>query len=130
IISGPLISSSVGRLIACTCPQKWPLLSPRSRYHLPPGHGSSFIGSGLFSATSLCGPSCSINVANVTSIGACTRISSVMLSVIFSIADSVEIIIPPEFEITSNPLHLLFGSLFQLLQLMLPQLLKGASPLV
>jgi hypothetical protein len=54
---------------------------------------------GCPSAVSLNGPSCSSNVANVTSIGACTRISSVKLSVIFSIADSVEIIVPPEFEI-------------------------------
>jgi len=41
-------------------------------------------------------------VANVTSIGACTRISSVYAQRHFSIADSVEIIFPPEFEIRSK----------------------------
>src|SRR6202048_3054024 len=128
--SGPQISSKVGRLIACTCPQKCPLPSPKSRYNLPPGQASIFIFIDCPSGVSLNGPSCSINVANVTSIGACTQSSSVMLSVIFSIADSVEIIVPPEFETTSNLLHLLFCSLFQLVQLMPPQPLKGARPLV
>ena len=41
--SGPQISSSVGFLIACTTPQKCPLLSPRSRNHRPPGHASIVI---------------------------------------------------------------------------------------
>src|SRR5229473_3370436 len=75
--NGPVISSSVGRLMACTTPQKWPLLSPRSRYHLPPGQASSFIGMGLSSAVSLNGPSCSNSAANVASSGARTWISSV-----------------------------------------------------
>ena len=46
IISGPVISSSVGRLIACTCPHRWPLPSPRSRNQRPPGHASMVIGIG------------------------------------------------------------------------------------
>ena len=36
---GTLISISVGRLMACTWPQKWPLPWPRSRNQRPPGHG-------------------------------------------------------------------------------------------
>ena len=34
-------------LIACTTPQKCPLLSPRSRNHRPPGHASIVMRMGL-----------------------------------------------------------------------------------
>jgi hypothetical protein len=97
--SGPLISSSVGRLMACTTPQKWPLLPPKSRYHRPPGHGSSFIGIGLSSAVSLHGPSCSNNAANVASSEARTWISSVIFNVKSSIFIPVEIMLSPRIEI-------------------------------
>src|SRR5580693_9694633 len=67
--NGPVISSRVGRLIACTDPQKCPLLLPRSRYHLPPGQASIFMGKGLPSGVSLCGPICSSNALKVVSSG-------------------------------------------------------------
>src|SRR5260370_1228369 len=93
--NGPVISSNVGRLMACPTPQKWPLSSPRSRYHLPPGHASSFIGMGPPSGTPLYGPNCSRSAVNVTSSDARTWISSVMPSVKSSILVAVEIIFPP-----------------------------------
>ena len=68
--NGPANSSSVGRLMACTFAQKCPLPSPRSRYHLPPGHGSIFIFRDLPSGVSLPGPSCSSSAAKVVSRGA------------------------------------------------------------
>src|SRR5256885_683739 len=129
MISGPLISSSVGRLIACTCPQKWPLLSPRSRYHLPPGHASSFMGTALFSANSLRGPSCSSSAAKVASSGARTWISSVMFSVKSSIFVTVEIMISPcrQFRLL---VHTGFRSFLDTFQLVSPVSLEGAGPVV
>src|SRR6185312_4863753 len=95
--SGPLISSSVGRLIACTWPHRCPLLSPRSRNHLPPGHGSIFIGKGLPSGVSPSGPICSSSAAKVVSRLARTWISLIMTIVKFSSADAVasDDILPP-----------------------------------
>ena len=92
---GPVISSNVGRLMACTTPQKCPLLSPRSRYHLPPGQASSFIGMGPLLGPPLYGPNCSSRAVNVASSDARTWISSVMPSVKSSILVAVEIIFPP-----------------------------------
>jgi len=63
------ISSSDGALIACTRPQKCPVLLPRSRNQRPPGHASSFIGIG-FSGVEFIGPICSRIVSNTISIGA------------------------------------------------------------
>ena len=65
--SGPVISSSVGRLIACTCPQRCPLSSPRSRNQRPPGHASIAIGNGCPSGVSLRRPICSSSASNVAS---------------------------------------------------------------
>src|SRR5262252_1047006 len=94
--SGPVISSSVGCLIACTCPHKCPLLSPRSRNHLPPGHGSIFIG--IFPCSdSFSGPICSSSASNVVCKDAFTCISCVMFRVKLSIPGIVELalMLPP-----------------------------------
>src|SRR6516165_5607343 len=55
-MSGPQISRSVGGLMTCTWPQRWPELLPRSRYQRPPGHGSIFIGTACRRASALPGP--------------------------------------------------------------------------
>src|SRR5207302_6167903 len=117
----------------CTTPQKWPLLSPRSRYHLPPGHASSFIGMGLSSAVSLNGPSCSNSAANVASSGARTWISSVMPSVKSSILVAVEIIFPPWNEVRARILWRIafpFGAFLDAAQLVMPESFKCFRPLV
>src|SRR5690348_1196178 len=130
---GPVISSSVGRLMACTTPQKWPLLSPRSRYHLPPGHASSFIGIGPLLGPSLWGPSCSSSAANVVSSGARTWISSVIPSVKSSILVAVEIIFPPWNEVRARILWRIafpFGAFLDAAQLVTPESFKCFRPLV
>src|SRR3954468_16128389 len=93
--SGPLISSSAGCLIACTTPQKCPLLLPRSRNHRPPGHGSSVMRIGRPSGLTLRGPICSSSAANVFSSDARTGISWLIFSVKFSMAGSTATILPP-----------------------------------
>ena len=128
-----VISSNVGRLMACTCPQKWPLSPPKSRYHLPPGHGSIFIGIGLPSAVSLCGPICSSNAANVFSIGALTWISWVMFSVRSSIVCAGRVMLPPCSDIRIKlPSRLAFflGAFLDSVQLVLPEAFEFARPLV
>src|SRR6202167_6608517 len=96
--SGPLNSSKVGRLIACTVPQQSPLPSPRSRNQRPPGHASILKGMGVPSVFSLAGPICSSNAAKVTSMGALTRISWVILSVRDSMSVGVEVVIDSPLE--------------------------------
>src|ERR1700675_262213 len=128
--NGPLISSSVGRLIACTCPQTWPLLSPKSRYHLPPGHASSFMGIGVPSVISLCGPSCSSSAVKVASSGARTWISSVMFSVKSSMLCAVGIMAPPWFQIRPYAVHFSLGTCLHAIQLVPPEALERARPLV
>ncbi len=88
--NGPDISSSAGRLMACTWAQKCPLPFPRSRNQRPPGHGSSTRASLRPSGVSNSGPDCSSRAANVVSIDAWTRVSSVMESVRSS-ADCMDI---------------------------------------
>ena len=75
IMSGPQISRSVGRLMTCTWPQRWPELLPRSRYQRPPGHGSIFIGNGLPPGICPSGPSSSSMASKAMSIGAEISIS-------------------------------------------------------
>src|SRR5437879_5712192 len=130
--NGPVISSKVGRLMACTTPQKCPLLSPRSRYHLPPGQASSFIGMGPLSAP-LYGPNCSSRAVNVSSNDARTWISSVMPSVKSSILVAVEIIFPPWNEVRARILWRIafpFGALLDPAQLVTPESLERFRPLV
>src|SRR5271165_597539 len=123
----------VGCLRACTCPHKCPLFSPRSRYHLPPGHASIFIGSGLPSGVSLCGPICSSNVANVLSSEAWTRTSFVRFSVRLSIVCIVAVMISPSTEIPirrAARILLPFRPLLDATQLVLPELFEFTRPLV
>src|SRR5271165_4017439 len=131
--NGPLISSRVGRLMACTFPQKCPLLSPRSRYHRPPGQGSIFSGMGIPSGVSFPGPICSSNEANVVSRFARTSISLVMFNVRLSIPAAVEIIFPSLLGfllLRVRELALGFGALLHPVQLMLPEPFEGFRPLV
>src|ERR1700677_1553624 len=107
--SGPLNSSKVGRLIACTMPQQWPLPSPRSRNQRPPGHASILKGIGVPSGFSLAGPICSSSAAKVTSMGALTRISWVILSVRDSISVGVEVVIDSPWKSLSGSLARLRG---------------------
>src|SRR5262245_19337447 len=118
--SGPQISSSVGRLIACTCPQRWPFLPPRSRNHRPPGHGSSVIGNGLPSGFSFNRPRLAIRESNVGSSAALTRTSSVVVRVRLSSVVAAS---------TSSPL-LAFRVSFNTVQLAAPVLLECARPVV
>src|SRR5262245_56434453 len=80
IIRGPVISSSVGRLIACTWPQRCPLPSPRSRNQRPPGQASSFIGMGVSLWPLFEGPISSRSAAKAVAMGALMCTSSAMLS--------------------------------------------------
>src|SRR5579862_8314622 len=147
--SGPVISSSVGRLIACTTPQKCPSSPPRSRNHRPPGRASSVIGIAVPSPLSFPGPSCSSNAANVVSSDARTRISSLMLKVRFSSCIAVPIIVALlcenqikdcysaklSFRLLgvlsgSSSRRPLFGSLLHALQLMFPKTLERLRPFI
>src|SRR5713101_7262183 len=116
--------------MACTTPQKWPLPSPKSRYHLPPGHGSIFMGIGVPSMTSLCGPSCSSSAAKVTSRGARTWISCVTFSVKSSMLCAVGIMLSPWIQVRPDSVHLRLGTFLDAIQLMPPVALECASPLV
>src|SRR5205807_9194715 len=129
---GPATSSSVGFLIACTTPQKWPLPSPRSRNHRPPGQGSSFMGRGVPSGVSLYGPSCSSNAVNVVSSDARTRISWFTDNDKLSIPGTVRVMFSPLRVLTGIRIavRLGFGALFDAVQLMAPKTLEGAGPLV
>ena len=93
--SGPQISSSAGRLMLCTNPQRCPLSPPRSRYQRPPGCVSRTIGSGLPSGVSLSRPICAMSDSNVCSSDARTLISSVIVNVWFSEAGAVVVIVSP-----------------------------------
>src|SRR5438477_11224981 len=118
--------------MACTTPQKWPLLSPKSRYHLPPGQASSFIGMGPLSAP-LYGPNCSSRAVNVSSNDARTWISSWMPSVKSSIAVAVEIIFPPWNEVRARILWRIassFGAYLHAAELVTPVSFKCFRPLV
>src|SRR5580693_7876030 len=66
----PANSSNVGRLIACTLAQKWPLPLPRSRNQRPPGQASSLKSMGPLGESRCC--SSSRSDSKVTSIGAFT----------------------------------------------------------
>src|SRR5580700_1506204 len=142
--SGPVISSSVGRLIACTTPQKCPSSPPRSRNHRPPGRASSFIGIAVPSPLSFPGPSCSSSTANVVSSDARTRISSLIFNVRFSICIAVPIMVALLCENQIKDLFRLlgvlsgsfrrrrplFGSFLHALQLMFPETLERLRPFV
>src|SRR6185295_3454846 len=131
--NGPVISSSVGRLMAWTLPQKWPLLSPRSRNHLPPGQGSSFIGIALPSGVSFADPICSSNAAKVVSRLAGTSISWGMFSIKLSIPAPVAIIVPPSFDLRSHFIRGFASSLGPLLnsvQLVLPETFERLGPVI
>src|SRR5579871_5371005 len=132
-MSGPETSSSVGRLMACTWPQWWPLLLPRSRYQRPPGHGSIFSGMGTPSGVVLPGPSWVSIASKVTSSDARTWISLSSWITKSSILVAVKIIFAPWFEFSWGIRFLVcgaFGQLFDLVELVLPEALEGASPLV
>src|SRR5215831_16439540 len=130
--SGPAISSSVGFLIACTVPQKCPLPLPRSRNQRPPGQGSSFIGIGVPSCISLCGPSCSSSAANVASSDARTRISSFTVKDKLSIPGRVRVIFSSFLSWIGFCAATLsrFRALLDTAQLMAPEALEGACPLM
>ena len=94
---GPHSSRSVGGLMTCTCPQRWPALLPRSRYHRPPGHCSITMGNGLPSGICPPGPISSSIASNAISIGAAISISLVMLMVWISCSTSlIDMLIPPQ----------------------------------
>src|SRR5579871_2947951 len=133
-MSGPETSSSVGRLMACTWPQWWPLLLPRSRYQRPPGHGSIFSGMGMPSGVVLPGPSWVSIASKVTSREARIWISLSSWITKSSILVAVKIIFAPWFEISWGIGIFLggvaFGQLFDLVELVLPEALEGAGPFV
>src|SRR5882672_3079417 len=91
--SGPHISSSVGRLMDCTCAHRCPLSSPRSRNQRPPGQGSIFIDILTPSMFSFAGPSCSSSASKVCVMVARTRVSCVIFSVKFSVPVIVELVL-------------------------------------
>src|SRR5208283_900616 len=118
--------------MACTFPQKCPLLSPRSRHHLPPGHASSFICIFTPSGVVFCGPSCSSSTANVSSTDACTCISLVTINVKLSSPGAVVIVLilasPPLFVIVLPFLGFGLGQFFHATQLMRPEAFKRLRP--
>src|SRR5262249_14673377 len=124
------ISSRVGFLMACTLPQKWPSPCPRSRNQRPPGHGSSFIGNGVPSGVSLCGPSCSSSAVNVESRDARTRISSFTVSSNLSIPGRVRVIFFSFARLIGfrAAIHFCLGALFDAVQLVAPEALEEARP--
>src|SRR5436190_17610103 len=123
--SGPVTSSSVGRLIACTCPQKCPLSSPRSRYQRPPGRASSTMGIGTPATPVLPGPICSRSASKVASRDARTWISSWRSSVRLSSVGAVRATVSPPL-----CLWVSFGALLHARQLVTPVLLEDACPFV
>src|SRR5260370_6837942 len=125
INSGRQISSSVGGLIACTLPQKCPAPLPRSRYHRPPGHASSFIGIRPTPGASFSGPICSSMVSNTTSIGAAISSSFKISSACTVCSLIVAAMLPPD----SIPL-LLLGPLLDAPELMGPVTFIGLHPIV
>src|SRR5437764_8974074 len=74
-MKGPESSMSFGGLMTCTCPQKWPVLLPRSRNQRPPGQASILKGKGLPSGISLSGPSWARTHSKAISMGASMKIS-------------------------------------------------------
>src|SRR5580704_18733608 len=133
VISGPETSSSVGRLMAWTWPQLWPLLLPRSRYQRPPGHGSIFSGMGAPSGVVLPGPSWVSIASKVTSSDARTWISLSSWITRSSILVAVKIIFAPWFEVSWGIrlfVRLALGQLLDFVELVLPEAFEGASPLV
>src|SRR5260370_3766862 len=123
--SGAQISSSVGGLIACTLRQKCPAPLPRSRYHRPPGHASSFIGIRPTPGASFSGPLCSSMVSTTTSIGAAIAASFKISSACSVCSVIVAAMLPPD----SIPL-LLLGPLLDAPELMGPVTFIGLHPIV
>src|SRR5215469_16879879 len=128
---GPQSSSSVGRLIAWTLAQKWPLPLPRSRYQRPPGHGSMVIGMATPSRRSLKGPSCSRSAAKVASRLALTWISCVTSMVSASRLNAGELMVVSC--LGNGLLTLTLAGLRPLLdagELVLPMAFEGARPVM
>jgi len=79
---GPTNSSSVGRLMAWTWAQKWPLPSPKSRYHLASGPRFDLHTERFAVHRFVAGPEVARAArANVVSRGALTWISWLMVRV-------------------------------------------------
>jgi len=113
--SGPQISSNVGRLDRLHVSQNSPCHRPNPVHSARPRLDFLFID--FPSGVSLNGPSCSINVANVTSL-APARGFPPSAQRLFSIADSVEIIFPPDLKSDQNGNRInLFTSLPPVFQL-------------
>src|SRR5580692_11126201 len=120
--------------MACTWPQWWPLLLPRSRYQRPPGHGSIVSGMGSPSGLVLPGPSWVSIASNVVSSEARTWISLSSWITRSSILVAVKIIFAPWFEINWG-IGIFLGCLalsefFDLVELMAPEALELRRPLV
>src|SRR5580704_4807698 len=133
VISGPETSSSVGRLMAWTWPQLWPLLLPRSRYQRAQARGSIFSGMGAPSGVVLPGPSWVSIASKVTSSEARTWISLSSWITRSSILVAVKIIFAPWFEVSWGIrlfVRFALSELFDPVELMAPVALEGGSPLM
>src|SRR5580704_9033626 len=119
--------------MACTWPQWWPLLLPRSRYQRPPGHGSMVSGMASPSGRVLPGPSWVSIASKVISSEARTWISLSSWITRSSILVAVKIIFAPWFEVSWGIrmfVRFALGELFDLVELMAPEAFEGGSPFV